>query len=1454
MEVVGVIAAVPELITIIKVTTKLVRDVSNSRKALAKITKGLDAQLESLAEALNQIEAKGKSKLASSERVRKLAPLLQQLREQLEGLNDILQAAAQGGGRLKRITMIVGGVEKKLKDQIMRLETSISLLNLNLLECSLALGEETVAASRLTKKVQVKGALNPCGHGFIPKKLDGTLDWVASHPKIVQWYRPSASGDRSSDPISRMLVVYGAKGCGKSVLAASLAYDMKAKGVACAIFSYYHGIERQRKLNALLATILWELLNIEDLPDGILDLVCDSISTELTTEAYLLDTIEKVISLYKKPIHIIIDAIDESAEDWNDSEGPLRAIRGWLGKHPTLQVLLVGRKSGLQLALRVLQDTNIIELSEDVTKDDISRFIAYKLQESPNLDAMSTELKLHLQEALLEKSTGMFLWVELVFKELRKCYSPAAVRECLGELPRSLDDEYSRLFKQVMHRLYGSHNKPSTQTKATRALLAFIVGTIEPLSVDDLRYAYAALCSAGPNWEDHLISEPAVLDFLGDFVAFKEGHVHFSHASVEEFLLRPLSEWHEDQNEIEFFRLDRAECQKLVGTACLNYLTVIDLGYPITDRSYTSLSSKPFISYSTRFGPLHWTHSLAVDPSTLPGFVASFKAFIATPQFGRLVEYVVASMLDDFRFMDDCLHFLLLFEASSSELVECALVRLSTESARRLDQFGPTDERTQSWLALGDVCVDLFASKGLGGLTHGLLNDPVKAQLLSRSSIEPLRDSDPQGSSYEPVSLLGKESNQVLTDNARDHRNYHLVGKKEAMDTIMHSNLKAVTHIPSLSRTLGIWPDPREIHRKMIQAMVEKMPVPLHLLYADQARLRGHEKLGQSLFKSAVRRTEGKRTPYRAPALTGAGAYSLFQCGAAESEIHYSQAYDVVSKIPNNPLAYIWTLQVMDNRINALSYLDELDEIVSMIDRSVLGPVVTPSSSFLRWRDVLFDRFVYKRKWWLRHVISRLETLASTLIRESLFNDAHRILESLIENKRLLFGPHHWRVIHAQVDAGNSLLLGEDYSKAEKYFRDILSSHDEKDLIKGQYLIAVARFKLAKAVYFQGRHNDSMPLFQDARDHPSRKDCARWHQKCTIFICRCLRRNGDFEAAKKALETISAERVVDSLRKSKAPGPKGGNLFWNAICSVYSHLEEYENALAVRKTMHALLDDSRQLAAYKTSNALELIKLLKQVCVYEEAVEFLTELNNRFEAIMDGAGLRKQEQKRMIMGGRATILELLKDIPGSEKGTELGRTILRSCREDLDWHYERSSGPIPPPLWTKAELEICCETSEIFHGPDLPCTLRFRHYLSLSYRRNEVPGDEFSDTATDASEDEDLTESFDDAENANTYMNKEANSDQKLDKDEDVFRDFEDEEDQVSDYFVELENDEDFGTDEGEGPIFGARLIKKFQSIWSMPQYGTWEPFAERTMNLALPALDRILLDSAEAYYIRKET
>lgn len=133
MEVVGLVAAVPGLIDLVKITVGLLRDVAQSRKALSKATKGLDTQIKALSEVLQALNARGNSPLLSRNQHPMPLALMEQLHGQVESLNDFL-AATICANRLRRIWIVIQNPKKKLAEYMQELERSISILNLHLHE------------------------------------------------------------------------------------------------------------------------------------------------------------------------------------------------------------------------------------------------------------------------------------------------------------------------------------------------------------------------------------------------------------------------------------------------------------------------------------------------------------------------------------------------------------------------------------------------------------------------------------------------------------------------------------------------------------------------------------------------------------------------------------------------------------------------------------------------------------------------------------------------------------------------------------------------------------------------------------------------------------------------------------------------------------------------------------------------------------------------------------------------------------------------------------------------------------------------------------------------------------------------------------------------------------------------------------------------------------------------
>ncbi|CAI6093122.1 unnamed protein product [Clonostachys chloroleuca] len=154
-----------------------------------------------------------------------------------------------------------------------------------------------------------------------------------------------------------------------------------------------------------------------------------------------------------------------------------------------------------------------LEITKNLVHDDIQKLISDQILRLPSI---KSDLRDHIQLGLTNNSGAMFLWVVMVFKELRRCYNAKEVKLALEYIPRDLESEYDRLFCQLLKRLPGGSGN-SIGAFRTRRLFQLILGAMEPFSLDQLRHAYAVSCSSASDWEEHMLSEEGIIDTVGDF-------------------------------------------------------------------------------------------------------------------------------------------------------------------------------------------------------------------------------------------------------------------------------------------------------------------------------------------------------------------------------------------------------------------------------------------------------------------------------------------------------------------------------------------------------------------------------------------------------------------------------------------------------------------------------------------------------------------------------------------------------------------------------------------------------------------------------------------------------------------------------------------------------------------------------------------------------------------------
>ena len=169
--------------------------------------------------------------------------------------------------------------------------------------------------------------------------------------------------------------------------------------------------------------------------------------------------------------------------------------------------------------------------------------------------------------------SNRFRWVYCQLEALRPCF-PNNLRRMLEELPKSLDETYQRILKEINN----------ANQKQAHQLLQCLTVAQRPLRVEELAEVLALdvdargipTFNAKWRWEDH---EAAVLSACSSLVSviIDDGSrvVQFSHFSVKEFLTSDRLAFMED---VSHFYIANEPSHLILAQACLGVLLNVDDG------------------------------------------------------------------------------------------------------------------------------------------------------------------------------------------------------------------------------------------------------------------------------------------------------------------------------------------------------------------------------------------------------------------------------------------------------------------------------------------------------------------------------------------------------------------------------------------------------------------------------------------------------------------------------------------------------------------------------------------------------------------------------------------------------------------------------------------------------------------------------------------------------------
>jgi hypothetical protein len=180
-------------------------------------------------------------------------------------------------------------------------------------------------------------------------------------------------------------------------------------------------------------------------------------------------------------VYLIFDGLDEALD--TELEEFLRMLP-MLQREVTgrISILLVGRPEiAFQLTQTLGEIPPEVRVSATTNNSDISLFVDESLPKLPHYKQISQALRNDIRQTLISKAGGMFLWVQLMLKELQPYYKSKNIRPILTQAPASISDMIHSILARLDRTLKGDDLFDFNE------LLVWTTWAKRPMSVGELQ-------------------------------------------------------------------------------------------------------------------------------------------------------------------------------------------------------------------------------------------------------------------------------------------------------------------------------------------------------------------------------------------------------------------------------------------------------------------------------------------------------------------------------------------------------------------------------------------------------------------------------------------------------------------------------------------------------------------------------------------------------------------------------------------------------------------------------------------------------------------------------------------------------------------------------------------------------------------------------------------------------
>ncbi|KAF4900929.1 Ankyrin repeat domain-containing protein 50 [Colletotrichum fructicola] len=388
--------------------------------------------------------------------------------------------------------------------------------------------------------------------------------------KAGTWFLNSPAFQGWLEDEYRHLCLYGAGGCGKTVLTSTILDFLRENRTGVILYFFFDfSDDKKRNLDGLLRSLIFQLYAIKEASDQKVDDLRKSYDNgkDSPTTDDLSQCLKDVLETFQEII-ILMDALDECKEENEPQDELIRWILE-MGSAPSLKHVKIITTARPEAAFKKwldpeLADAKCVALAKQGIKADIELYIKGYLEQRPGFhtQAPNHPLVKWIPERLIQKADGMFRYAACQIDDIVSCLGPEDIEHVLRSLPDTIQETYKRSIERI---------PPKYHAKAVR-ILQFLVNAHRPLQIaeavdivsvrSDFRIFTATdrICP-----EDIVRLCPNLLSIVGgktsDLSPRKE--LHLAHLSVKEYLLR---------YESPAFTFVGIDASVSIARTCLSYL------------------------------------------------------------------------------------------------------------------------------------------------------------------------------------------------------------------------------------------------------------------------------------------------------------------------------------------------------------------------------------------------------------------------------------------------------------------------------------------------------------------------------------------------------------------------------------------------------------------------------------------------------------------------------------------------------------------------------------------------------------------------------------------------------------------------------------------------------------------------------------------------------------------